>query len=205
MFDPETTIQESEKRIARIWRMIALTGVASIAFGVTILVWPNIGLSVLIALFGAYALVMGSITFVSAFNTPMKGSDRAWLLLQSLICLAAGVAVLVWPNLSAVGLLYAIAALAIAFGVAQMGAAFALPISGGRSLLLLLSGMITAAFGVVMFAKPGAGAIALLALIGAFALVSGITEIGYAIELRKVAGELDERVRRVFPKPVTHG
>jgi uncharacterized membrane protein HdeD (DUF308 family) len=205
MFDPENTIEQGERAFARIWRTTALRGIASIAFGVTILVWPNIGLSVMIALFGAYALVMGAVTFVGAVSTEMKGSERAWLLLESLICLAAGVAVLVWPNLSAVGLLYAIAALAIAAGVAEMSLSFALPISGGRSFLLLLSGVVLAMFGVVMFVKPGTGAIGLLALIASFALITGITELAYAVELRKVAAELSDRVRRVFPKPVTHG
>ena len=86
----------------------------------------------------------------------------------------------------------------------QLG--FNLPISGRRSLLLGLSGLLSIAFGVIMFAEPGTGAIALLALIAAFALVTGVMQIVFAFELRRVAGELKRPFRtHMTAKPVTHG
>jgi uncharacterized membrane protein HdeD (DUF308 family) len=104
------------------------------------------------------------------------------------------------------GLLYAIAAWAIALGIFEMSLVFALPLSGGRSLLLALGGLLSVAFGVVMFAHPGAGAVALLALVAAFALVTGAMQIAFALELRRGVVELDHRVRpRATAKPVTHG
>ena len=94
----------------------------------------------------------------------------------------------------------------IALGIFEMAAAFALPLIGGRSLLLALSGMLSVAFGVIMFAHPGAGAVALLALIAAFALVTGVMQVAFAIELRRVVVELDHRVRpHGTASPVTHG
>jgi len=72
--------------------------------------------------------------------------------------------------------------------------------------LLGLGGLLSIAFGVIMFAEPGGGAIALLALIAAFALVSGVMQIVYAFELRRVLGELERPFRpRTTAKPVTHG
>ena len=104
------------------------------------------------------------------------------------------------------GLLYAIAAWAIAMGVLEIALAFVLPLSGGRSLLVVLSGLLSVAFGVIMFGHPGAGAVALLALIAAFALVTGVMQIAFALELRRVAAELEQRVRpHARAKPVTQG
>lgn len=202
----ESQLKEGERALAHIWKLTALQGVVAIAFAVLILVWPSIGLATLIALFGAFALVSGVATIVEAVRTPMERRQRIWLLIQGLLGIAVGVVVFVWPDLSALGLLYAIAAWAIAMGIIEIALAFELPLSGRRALLLGLGGLLSIAFGVIMFAKPGAGAIALLALVAAFALVTGIMLIAFAIELRQIVGELEHRARpHATAKPATHG
>ncbi len=198
----DTHLMEGEQALARIWKVTALRGVVAIAFAVLMLIWPSIGLATLIAFVAAFALATGVSTLVGALTVPMRPGDRAWIGFEGLIGVAAGVAVLVWPNLSAVALLYAIAAWAIAVGVIELGLAFTLPLSGGRSLLLLLSALVTGFFGVVMFARPGAGVLALLSLIGAFALITGITQIAYALELRRVVAEFERRIHPTA-RPVT--
>ena len=191
----ETHLQDGERALARIWKATALRGVLAIAFAVVILVWPDIGLSTLIALFGAFALVSGVATIAGAFSLPARGAQRGWLVLEGLLGVAVGVVVFVWPGLSALGLLYAIAAWAIGLGVFEIALAFALPLSGGRTLLLALGGLLSIAFGVIMFAHPGAGAVALLALVAAFAFVTGVMQIAFALELRRVVVELEPSVR----------
>ena len=150
----DTQLKEGERTLARIWKVTALRGVLAIAFAVVILVWPSIGLTALIALFGAFALVSGIATIVGAFSLPIRGGQRAWLVIEGLLGIAVGVVVFVWPDLSALGLLYAIAAWAIAMGVFEIALAFVLPLSGGRSLLAVLGGLLSVAFGVIMFAIP---------------------------------------------------
>jgi uncharacterized membrane protein HdeD (DUF308 family) len=202
----EPHLQEGERTLAHIWKATALSGALAVAFAVLILVWPSIGLTALIALFGAFALVSGLTTIAGAFSAPLPGKQRAWLVIEGLLGVAVGVVVFIWPNLSALGLLYAIAAWAIAVGILEIALSFELPISGRRSLLLGLSGLLSIAFGVIMFVKPGAGAIALLALIAAFALVTGVMQIVFAFELRRVVGELERPFQpSTTPKPVTHG
>jgi uncharacterized membrane protein HdeD (DUF308 family) len=202
----EAHLQEGERTLAHIWKAMALRGALAIVFGIVIVAWPGIGLTTLIALFGAFALVSGVTTIVGAFRVPMPGNRRAWLVIDGLLGVAVGVAVFVWPSLSALGLLYAVAVWAIAIGIFEIALSFSLPISGRRSLLLGLSGLFAIAFGVIMFAKPGAGAIALLALISAFAVVSGVMQIAFALELRRVVGELQRPFRaRATAKPVMHG
>ncbi len=204
--NPETQLQEGEQELAHIWKVTALRGALAIAFAVVILIWPNIGLATLIALFGAFALVSGVSTITGALSVPLARERRAWLVFEGLVGIAVGVVVFIWPDLSALGLLYAIAAWAIAIGVFEIALAFDVPVSSGGSLLLGLGGVLSVAFGVIMFAHPGAGALALLALIGAFALVTGAMQIAFALELRRVAHELEDRVRpRATPTPVTQG
>ena len=202
----EAHLQEGERTLAHIWKAIAFRGAVAIVFSAVIVIWPKIGLTALIALFGAFALVSGIATIAGAFSVPLPGKRRAWLVVEGLLAVTVGVVVFVWPGLSALGLLYAIAAWAIAIGIVEIVLSFNLPISGRRSLLLGLGGLLSIAFGVIMFAEPGAGAIALLALIAAFALVSGVMQIVYALELRRVVGELERPFRPyTAPKPVTHG
>ena len=117
----ETHLQDGERALAHIWKVTALRGALAIAFAVVILVWPNIGLTALIALFGAFALVSGVATIVGAFSAPDSGRLTArWLVVEGLLGIAVGVVVFVWPGLSALGLLYAIAAWAIATGVFEI-------------------------------------------------------------------------------------
>ena len=202
----ETQLEEGERTLAHIWKVTALRGALAIAFAVVILIWPNIGLTALVALFGAFALVSGVASIVGAFAVPSGRSRRAWLAFDGLLGVAVGIAVFVWPDLSALGLLYAIAAWAIASGIFELALAFIVPFSGRRSLLLVLEAVLSVAFGVIMFWHPGAGALALLALVAAFALVTGVMQIAFAIELRRVAGDLDQRLRPHAPaKPVTQG
>jgi uncharacterized membrane protein HdeD (DUF308 family) len=205
--DPGSALLESERMLARIWKLLALRGVLAIAFAVVLLAWPDIGLTAMVAVVGAFAIASGFISGMAAFALPGAATrQRVWLALNSLVGLAVGTAVLVWPDLSATALLYAIAIWAIAAGVIEVVAAFALPISATRTVLLAVSGIVLAAFGVVMFVEPGDGAIALLALVAAFALVRGTFDVALAVELRRLLGELKKRMPSpVQPKPVPHG
>ena len=203
----ETQLQEGEQALAHIWKVTALRGALAIAFAVVILIWPNVGLAALIALFGAFALVSGVATIVGAFNLPIRGGQRAWLVVEGLLGVAVGVVVFVWPDLSALGLLYAIAAWAIVQGIFEIALAFVLPVERRAVAAGVLGGLLSIAFGVIMFAHPGAGAVALLALIAAFALVTGVMQIAFALELRRVVvragASVSGRARRRSPS--THG
>jgi uncharacterized membrane protein HdeD (DUF308 family) len=203
----EEHLEQGERLLARTWKTVALCGLLAIAFGVVALVWPDIGLTTLIALFAAFALATGLTVLYSAFTAALPRDQRAWLAFDGILAIAVGVVVLVWPDLSARALLFAIAAWAVASGVLELVlGAFVLPVTAGRSLLLMLWGLVSVAFGVVMFAEPGEGALVLLALIAAFAIVTGVMEIAYAYELRRVADELKHRPEpRATTKPVTHG
>jgi uncharacterized membrane protein HdeD (DUF308 family) len=173
----QKTVGQEFKRLR--WTL-GLNGAASVALGIVIIVWPNISLHTLVILFGAFALVRGVFGLVAAISSPVS-QGRGWLIVSSLAGIAVGVLVFLRTDMSALALLYVIGAYAIALGIITIGGAFYLPVNGGDSVLLILAGSLSILFGVIMFAKPGAGALAVLALIAAYAIVIGVTELVAAI------------------------
>jgi uncharacterized membrane protein HdeD (DUF308 family) len=195
LFEPAAAVAGTQLNNSR-WP-IGIDGVLSIAFGVVILVWPGISLYALTILVGAWFVATGVVTLIAAVSG-MSGDARGWAVLRSLLDIVVGVIVFVWPSISALALLYVIGAYAIILGIITIGGAFWLPFSGGDSALLVLTGVASIVFGIVMFAMPGDGALVLLALIAAFALVSGISELVVAIGGQRL---LEKRVQKAFAPP----
>src|SRR6478752_7181981 len=125
-------VSQTTKRIR--WT-IGINGALSVAFGAMILAWPGISLYALTILFGAYALTCGVVGLV---NTSRVKEGRGWTALSSVLGIGVGLAVLAWPSISALGLLYVIATYAIALGVIAIVGAFWLPLAAGDAVLLSL-------------------------------------------------------------------
>jgi uncharacterized membrane protein HdeD (DUF308 family) len=127
-----------------------------------------------IFVFGAASLFYGVVTFGSAVSS-RSPRRRFWLLLLAAVDVAAGIAVIAWPGLSALALLYAIGAWAIAAGILLLAAPLWVSGTSARQLVpLLLGGLVSVLFGVVLFGRPDDGALALVALIAASSITSGL-------------------------------
>ena len=201
----ESMFERAEKtastQLTKMRWALGINGLLAIALGVLILVWPGISVYALTIFFGAYALASGLVGLAMAFSSDAKG-ERGWLIFSSLLGIAVGVIVLVWPGISALALLYVIGIYAVALGILAIGGAFWLPISGGDTALMILSGLVSIFFGIVIFAKPGTGVLVTLALIAAFALITGITEVVVAIGGERL---LDSDLKRsLAPRPKPH-
>ena len=175
----------SRTQVTKMRWVLGLHGLASVAFGVMILAWPGISVYALTIVFGAYTLATGIVEFGTAFTTQGK-EERAWLIVRGLLGITVGVLVFAWPGISALTLLYVIGAYAVAFGVLFVGASFRLPLDGRDMASMILMGLVAIVFGIVIFAEPGAGALAVLGLIAAFALVTGISELAVSIAGEKL-------------------
>jgi uncharacterized membrane protein HdeD (DUF308 family) len=191
MLDRAAKISRTE--VTRMRWVLGLHGLASVVFGVMILAWPGISVYALTIVFGAYTLATGIVEFGTAFTTQGK-DERAWLILRGLLGITVGVLVFAWPDMSALALLYVIGGYAVAFGILCVGASFRLPLEGRDTALMVLTGFAAIVFGIVIFAEPGAGALAVLGLIAAFALVAGISELVVSI----AGGKLLERKVKTF-------
>jgi uncharacterized membrane protein HdeD (DUF308 family) len=190
----------AETKLTKLRWALGINGALSIAFGVVILIWPGISLFALTILFGAYATATGIIGLGAVISgTATQG--RGWLVVSSLLGIAVGVMVLLWTGISALALLYVIGAYAVALGIITIGGAFYLPIDGTDSALFVLGGLASILFGIVMFAKPGDGALVLLALIAVFALVTGISQVVAAIGGKRL---LERSAKRFVARAEPH-
>ena len=191
--------RQGERTLARAWKMIAANGVAAILFGFVLILWPHIGLATIVAVVALYALVRGVLSGVAALSAPLPRSERRWLTLEAVAGTAIGIALLVWNDISAQTLLYVVAAWALVIGALMLVTAFEAPLEWPAKLLLALNGIISGAFGAVMFIEPDVGAVAIVALIAAYIIVIGVMQVGFALELRKLVAH----ARESFPQPNT--
>jgi uncharacterized membrane protein HdeD (DUF308 family) len=168
----------------RHWWAFALRGVAAILFGLLAFILPGATLTVLVLLWGAYVLVDGVLALVSAFRTD---HDHRWgLLLEGVVGVGAGLVTFLLPGLTALVLLYIIAAWALLTGVLELVAAVRLRKVIQNEWWLVLGGIASVLFGLVLLAAPGAGALAVVWLIGAYAIVFGILLIGLSLRLHSI-------------------
>lgn len=171
----------------RVWWIVLLRGLAAIAFG--LLAWTTPGLTILslVLLWGAYALVDGVAALVAGWKAK-GGSQPVWhIILVGVVGIAAGLFTFVSPGLTELALLMLIAAWAAITGLFQIVAAIRLRKDIANEWYLILSGVLSLVFGVLMFVNPGAGAIALLWVIAAFSVAFGALLVGFAFQLRKHA------------------
>jgi len=174
------------RELAENWWLLLLRGVAAIAFGLLAFLWPDLTLLTLIFLWGLYAIADGIIALWAAIAS--KGGEiapRWWLAVVGIAGIVAGALAFVWPGMTALVLLLFIASWAIVIGILQIWGAIRLRREIEGEWLLGLSGLLSVAFGVIMFAQPGAGALAVVWLIGWFAILAGCVYIALAFQLKK--------------------
>ena len=172
--------------LARNWWLILLRGVLAVIFGVLTFVWPGITLFTLVIMYGAFALVDGVLAIVAAIRGGAP-APRWWLALVGLFGIAAGVLTVMWPQITAFVLLMFIAGWAIATGIMQIIGAIKMRNEIEGEWLLIASGVLSVVFGLMVVAWPGAGALAMVLVIGSFAILYGILLIGFSFKLRKAA------------------
>ena len=170
--------------LAENWWLVLLRGIAAILFGVLAFVWPGITLATLVLLYGAFALVDG-ITAVAAAIRGSEAGSRWWLAMVGMAGIVAGLLTFIWPGLSAFVLLVLIATWAVVVGIFEIIGAIRMRKEIDNEWLLILSGVVSVLFGIVLLAQPAAGAIALVFVIGGFAVVYGTILVSFAFRLRQ--------------------
>src|SRR5918999_1005610 len=182
--------------LTRNWWAIVLRGIAGILFGVITFFAPGISLAALVLLFGAYAFADGVLAIVTAVRR--RGTGRGGLLLlEGLAGIAAGIVTLLWPGITAIALLYVIAAWALVTGAFEIAAAIRLRKVITGEWLLALSGVLSIALGVLLVLAPGPGALALVIWIGAYAFVFGALLVALGFRLRALRSP---RARQTAPR-----
>lgn len=171
--------------LARNWWALALRGLLAVIFGLLALIFPPAVLVTLVLMFGAFTLVDGILDIVLAVRTAQQRA-RWWpFLVEGLIDIAVGVATFVWPGITALVLLFLVAAWAILTGVFRIIAAIRLRKVISGEWMLIVSGILSVVVGVLFAIFPGAGALAVVQLIGAFAIMLGVLTMILSFRLRR--------------------
>ena len=173
--------------LCRSWWMPVLRGVAAIVFGVLALAWPGPTLVALIALFAAYAIVSGAVAIVAAIR---NREQRGWWLplLLGLASVVAGVLTIVFPAITALALVIVIGINALFVGVLDIAMAIRLRKEIEGEWLLGIAGLLSVLFGLFVILFPGAGALALLWIIGVYAIALGIALVVLGLRMRRAGG-----------------
>lgn len=176
--------------LARNWWLLIIRGILAVLFGLMAFAWPTLTLVTLVLLYGAYAFVDGlTAIWVGA-------SSRAWgVLLFGILGVIVGIYTFFYPGVTAIALLYLIAAWALVRGIFEIVTAIQLRKEISYEWALVVSGLISIIFGIVLLANPGAGALAMVVVIGVFALMFGVAMIVLALRVRGLPKRLERLPR----------
>ena len=170
--------------LSRWWWTFVARGVIAIGFGILAFVAPAWGIAILVALFAAWAFIDGTGNLLAGWRT--RGEDRSWWLevLEGVVSIVAAVIALLLPDFAAQALVLIIGVWSVVTGVLEIVLAVRLRRVIRGEVWMGLAGVASILFGVLLFVFPAAGALSLVWLIGAFAIVFGVFEIALGWRLR---------------------
>jgi uncharacterized membrane protein HdeD (DUF308 family) len=172
-----------EESLGTLSRGLLSRGLLAVAYGLVLLVWPGPTVGILMVLFGAYAIVDGSVALWTAAKA--APGERWPSVIQGGASVVAGIVGVVWPGISALALLYVIGGWAMVKGIVEFATAVRRPVFVEHPVLLGTSGVLAMAFSVMVFVHPGAGALAVVTLIALLALAGGTSLIVTSIQLSR--------------------
>ena len=168
---------------------LILTGVLAVIVGILAIAWPGVTVFALVILFAVYAFIDAGLQAMRAFSSDSAGPVFGHLLL-GLVDVAAGVIALVWPGPTALVLVLIVGIWAVTGGSFEIFAAFGSGETAGTRTLFILGGLVSIAFGVVLFSRPGVGAVTLALLFGLFSIIYGVSQITMGVEVRRTGKTL---------------
>jgi uncharacterized membrane protein HdeD (DUF308 family) len=164
---------------------LLLRGLLAIAVGIVSVAWPNVTVDALVILFAVYAFIAGVMDAVRAFTSRSAGPVFGYLLL-GLLSLAAGVAALAWPGITAYVLVIWVAVWAVLTGVVETGLAFQQGEGAGERAQWALTGLVSIGLGVVLFIRPDIGAVSLATVFGLFSIVYGTSAVILSVQAKRL-------------------
>jgi uncharacterized membrane protein HdeD (DUF308 family) len=170
-------------RLAHNWWAIALRGVLAILFGLVALFLPGATMLSLVLLFAAYAFIDGVFGIISAVRAAGKHERWLLLLLEGVVDIIVAAIAVLWPGITVVAFVLLVAAWAIVTGGLMLWAAVRLDTDDTRW-WLVLGGIVSLIYGVLLIVAPMIGALVLTWWLGAYALIFGVALLVLAFRLR---------------------
>lgn len=172
--------------LVRNWGWVALRGGVALLFGLATFAVAEIALPVLNALFGAFALAFGLLTLVAAAANRRDSPQWGTLLIGGVLSLGFGILALIQPGITGPALHYFVAGWSILVGAAEVAASVRLRRDAGEGWILLMAGVLSIGFGLLLLLFPSVETAALALWIGAYAVVFGLLMVMLALGLRRL-------------------
>jgi uncharacterized membrane protein HdeD (DUF308 family) len=173
--------------LKRHWWVVVLRGIAAIVFGILAFVYPGLTIAVLVLFFGAWVLVDGVFRVIGAIGGRATDPEWGWHLVIGILGIVIGLLTFHAPAITALALVIYIAAWALMIGATEIAVAIKLRREIKGEWFLILMGLVSILFAVMLLWNPIPGALALVWLIGSYAIVFGILAIIFGIRLRGLA------------------
>ena len=170
--------------LAKNWWLLMLRGIAAILFGIVAFTWPGLTLVVLVLFYGAFALADGVFSLTAAV---LGGSmaPRWWLAIEGLLGIGVGLCTFFWPGITLLILVYFIGAWCLAHGLMEIIGAIQLRKEIENEWVLVFSGLLSVLFGILVLATPHSAALALVWVLGVYAVIFGFTMVMFSLRLKK--------------------
>jgi uncharacterized membrane protein HdeD (DUF308 family) len=164
---------------------LILLGILAVVVGIIAIAWPGVTILALVILFAIWAFVAAGLQAARAFSSRAAGPVLGHLLL-GLVDVVAGVVAVAWPVPTAFVLVIVVAAWALVGGFTEIFAGFQSGETAGTRTLFFVAGLVSVAFGVVLFSRPGLGAVTLALLFGLYTMIYGFSQITTGIHVRQL-------------------
>jgi len=172
--------------LKRHWWVPVIRGIAAIVFGVYAFTHPVMAIATLVLFFGAWVLIDGIFRVVGAIRDRGADPDWAWQIVLGIIGIIVGLLTFHAPQVTALALVIYIAAWALMMGASEIVMAIKLRHEIKGEWLLILVGLASIVFAVLLLWNPVAGAAAVIWLIAWYAVVLGVLSIIFGLRLRSL-------------------
>jgi uncharacterized membrane protein HdeD (DUF308 family) len=160
--------------LSRHWWAFLARGLCAVAFGVLTWVWPGITLRVVMVAFGAFALANGILSISKAVDSWAEKDDRWVFVLEGILGIGIAMITLFAPRVTAVALLFYIAAWTLAMGILEIVIAIRLRKEIEGEFWLFLAGVVSVIFAVLLMLFPGSGILGFVWMLAAMTASRGL-------------------------------
>lgn len=173
------------RTIHKSWQVLFWRGALAVAFGIVAFGWPLMTFGALVVLFGGFAIFDGALTFLLAARSVRATSWTSTLLAEGIAGIGAGSLAMFAPWIGTETMLFVLALWAVATGVLQIAAGLTLRRALADEWALVIGGVASMSAGIVLFFRPDGGAVFVAAMLGAYALVFGVSLVALSLRLRR--------------------
>lgn len=172
--------------LSKYWWLYVIRGILAMLFGLAAFFWPGITLRVLVMFFGFFVLLQGVILLIIAFGSKVISTNWWMGLLEGVVSVVFGLMAFMWPGITAIILLFIVAAWAFVSGIIELMAAVQLRKVISGEWVLGLTGILSISIALLLVAQPGAGAVAVTWLIGLYAFIFGALLLYLGVKIRNL-------------------